>query len=120
MGQRCARVSIAIAIPTPEGRIISVAKSFEAATAFVQDPPPAGCCPICIAALAIAACHRRGMKRRLHVANARNAAVRDALVSGASGPALPAKRLLLAPWEPGKGAQATGHPGVYVELQDAG
>ena len=54
------------------------------------------------------------------LANARNAAVRDALLSGASGPALPAKRLLLAPWEPGKGAQATGQPGVYVELQDAG
>ena len=53
------------------------------------------------------------------LANARNAAVRDALLSGANGPALPAKRLLLAAWEPGKAAQATGRAGVYVELQDA-
>ena len=32
---------------------------------------------------------------------------------------LPAKRLVVAPWNPSTGAAATGRPGVYVELQDA-
>lgn len=50
------------------------------------------------------------------LARDRNAAARDAFVSGGLAP----KRLLLAPWEPDTGARATGRPGVYVELQDAG
>jgi hypothetical protein len=49
----------------------------------------------------------------------RNDAVRDAFVDAESGPSLPAKRLILAPWKPATGADATGRPGVYVELQDA-
>ena len=54
------------------------------------------------------------------LARDRNAAARDAFVAGAPGPALAAKRLLLAPWDPSKAAKATERPGVYVELQDAG
>lgn len=50
------------------------------------------------------------------LARERNAAARDAFLGGG----LPPKRLLLAPWAPDKGARATGRPGVYVELQDAG
>lgn len=54
------------------------------------------------------------------LARARNAAARAAFVDGTPGPALPAARLLLAPWEPSTGATATNQSGVYVELQDAG
>ena len=54
------------------------------------------------------------------LARKRGAAAREAFVDGDGGPALPAARLLLAPWEPTKGAKATNRPGVYVELQDAG
>jgi hypothetical protein len=53
------------------------------------------------------------------LAKARTAAVRDALLSGANGPAQPEKSQLTAEWETSKAAQATGRPGVYVELQDA-
>ncbi len=53
------------------------------------------------------------------LARARNAAVRDAFVRGTAGPALAASRILLADWTPKHGAEATGRPGVYVELQDA-
>jgi len=51
------------------------------------------------------------------LAEKRSAAVRDAFTKGAAP--LPAKRLLMVPWKPSAGAEATGEPGVYVELQDA-
>lgn len=50
------------------------------------------------------------------LAERRAAAVRAAFVAGD----LPAKRLVVAPWQPSTAATATGRPGVYVELQDAG
>ncbi len=53
------------------------------------------------------------------LAKARNAAVRAAFTDDEGGPALPAKRVMLAPWASDKDAQATQRPGVYVELQDA-
>lgn len=51
------------------------------------------------------------------LAEARNAAVRDAFL-GSADP-LPPDRVILAPWKPETAAKATGQPGVYVELQDA-
>ena len=53
------------------------------------------------------------------LAKDRGAAARDAFVAGTSDLAIPAKRILLAPWDPDKAAKATDRPGVYVELQDA-
>ncbi|HEX7408081.1 MAG TPA: DUF748 domain-containing protein [Candidatus Binatia bacterium] len=49
------------------------------------------------------------------LANQRTAAVREALV----GTGLAAARLMMAPWRPLVRAEATGKPGVYVELQAA-
>ncbi len=54
------------------------------------------------------------------LANERNAAARDAFVGADADPRLPPDRLLLVPWEPSAGADATRKPGVYVELQEAG
>jgi hypothetical protein len=50
------------------------------------------------------------------LARDRNAAARAAFIAAG----VPGTRLILAPWDPDKDAKATGRPGVYVELQDAG
>jgi len=59
-----------------------------------------------------------GERGAARLAAARNAAARAAFVDGDDGPGLSAKRLLPATWKPADGANATGKPGVYVELQD--
>jgi hypothetical protein len=53
------------------------------------------------------------------LADARNAAVRDAFIGAEHDPLSP-DRIILVPWKPAAAARATNTPSVYVELQDAG
>jgi hypothetical protein len=53
------------------------------------------------------------------LANERAAAARDAIDSTVADPTLDEKRMMLVPWTAKVGAEPTGKPGVYIELQEA-
>lgn len=58
-----------------------------------------------------------GSEAATALAHQRNAAVRQALTSPVEGAPLASDRIVPAEWTVANGANATGEPGVYVELQ---
>jgi hypothetical protein len=54
------------------------------------------------------------------LAAARTDAVRQALSGATAAPRIAPERLLPATWTPATGAEPTGKPGVYIELQEGG
>jgi hypothetical protein len=59
-----------------------------------------------------------GAARATRLADARTEAVRNALTGANADPRIAPERLLPVSWSAEMGAQATGRPGVYVELQE--